>query len=657
MAQTPNYGFILGPEPPLPLKKIHYDYNWNLVDNELTNLSNKVDSNRVNVRDFGAVGDGIADDTTAIQNAVNSLSSGDILYFPSGTYLITTTINFTGLSNIEIRGTGNSTILAQGFNGHHFVFDDCQRMRIVSLKLQGEGINSANSVGGIWFKLTNNSNNPHHVLEYVEIDGVTNNGITMAVPILVNLKNVKVINVSGDCFNFYNGTSVHLDTCYAITSTQAGFKFSNMTYCTLSSCAAEVNGIGYQFVNSKSIVCNGCGSEDQLNRSTSYPGYAYQVDGLKIVLNSCYARNSGGGHISEINGGKAVLIDFFDGDTFSFIPNSGLDADTVDGYQTATTSSPNVIPVTDVNGQLDRSFIPPFGATGFKNRIINGDFAVWQRGTSFTVVGYTVDRWRYDTDTDDAVSISQVATAGGEPFTAQYYARVGLTAGTTGTFNKFATRLEFPKLYFGKTVTLSFWAKADVATTVTVKLAFVFSGTEYNPVSQTVNIGTSWQRHTVTFTLGTPTGFTESGSDYLDVALLLPVNTTVTVDVANVQLEEGDTATDFEYVPFDVQLLRCMRYYEKRREYLDSPVGSTSARYMGSSYSFTAIKRAAPSILTKDRLGTQGAITIYTSTGGVVDGETSFSIGYITKTEFWLWTAQGLNIGGLEFYWTADAEL
>jgi len=33
--------------------------------------------------------------------------------------------------------------------------------------------------------------------------------------------------------------------------------------------------------------------------------------------------------------------------------------------------------------------------------------------------------------------------------------------------------------------------------------------------------------------------------------------------ISNIQLEEGDRATDFEYVPYDIQLLRCMRYYEK----------------------------------------------------------------------------------------------
>lgn len=46
------------------------------------------DKKRVNVRDFGAVGDGVADDTAAIIAAADSLSEGGIVYFPAGIYLM-----------------------------------------------------------------------------------------------------------------------------------------------------------------------------------------------------------------------------------------------------------------------------------------------------------------------------------------------------------------------------------------------------------------------------------------------------------------------------------------------------------------------------------------------------------------------------------------
>lgn len=48
----------------------------------------------VNVREFGAKGDGTTDDATAIQNAIDSVSSGGMVFFPAGTYLIKTSIEF-----------------------------------------------------------------------------------------------------------------------------------------------------------------------------------------------------------------------------------------------------------------------------------------------------------------------------------------------------------------------------------------------------------------------------------------------------------------------------------------------------------------------------------------------------------------------------------
>lgn len=49
----------------------------------------------VNVLDFGAAGDGVTDDTTAIQAAINSLTTGGRVYFPKGSYKITTQLTIT----------------------------------------------------------------------------------------------------------------------------------------------------------------------------------------------------------------------------------------------------------------------------------------------------------------------------------------------------------------------------------------------------------------------------------------------------------------------------------------------------------------------------------------------------------------------------------
>lgn len=63
----------------------------------------------VNVLDFGAVGDGVANDTAAIAAALASvLSTGGTVYFPQGTYL-TDSIDLRAFTNITLLGENDAT--------------------------------------------------------------------------------------------------------------------------------------------------------------------------------------------------------------------------------------------------------------------------------------------------------------------------------------------------------------------------------------------------------------------------------------------------------------------------------------------------------------------------------------------------------------------
>jgi hypothetical protein len=63
------------------------------------------------VKLYGAKGDGVTDDTTAINNALSALNTngGGVLYFPKGTYIISSSI--TSYSKITWRGTGKNSII------------------------------------------------------------------------------------------------------------------------------------------------------------------------------------------------------------------------------------------------------------------------------------------------------------------------------------------------------------------------------------------------------------------------------------------------------------------------------------------------------------------------------------------------------------------
>lgn len=61
-----------------------------------------------NVRGYGAVGDGVTDDTTAIRNAIAAVPDGGTLYIPTGKFRVTDTININRAISIEGSGPGSA---------------------------------------------------------------------------------------------------------------------------------------------------------------------------------------------------------------------------------------------------------------------------------------------------------------------------------------------------------------------------------------------------------------------------------------------------------------------------------------------------------------------------------------------------------------------
>ena len=79
------------------------------------------------------------------------------------------------------------------------------------------------------------------------------------------------------------------------------------------------------------------------------------------------------------------------------------------------------------------------------------------------------------------------------------------------------------------------------------------------------NITTSWQKFEVTLTTGSLSGKTigTNGNDSLDLILNLPQASTYIFDLAQVQVEKGVVATDFEIRPIGEELILCERYFER----------------------------------------------------------------------------------------------
>lgn len=227
----------------------------------------------------------------------------------------------------------------------------------------------------------------------------------------------------------------------------------------------------------------------------------------------------------------------------------------------------------DVGGALNLLESAQFAAG--KNKIINGAFSVWQRGTStFTYGGaFNADRFQmYADGTGVTRAITQQTfTPGTAPvsgYEGTYYLRYAQTvAGTGGTLNRFYQKVEDVRTFAGQTVTLSFWAKADASRSITAALSQNFgsggSGSVTTAFSGTASVTTSWTRFSFTVAVPSISGKTVGTSSYLEVDIDFPINTTQTIELWGIQLEAASTASPFQTASGSIggELALCQRYY------------------------------------------------------------------------------------------------
>ena len=98
----PNIGWIYIENNVLTKYEFYYDDLYILSVNGDIKIEDFSFADLINVKDFGAVGDGVTDDTLAIQDATNYLNeNGGILYFPLGTYYVTVSDSEKNIMHIE----------------------------------------------------------------------------------------------------------------------------------------------------------------------------------------------------------------------------------------------------------------------------------------------------------------------------------------------------------------------------------------------------------------------------------------------------------------------------------------------------------------------------------------------------------------------------
>lgn len=212
-----------------------------------------------------------------------------------------------------------------------------------------------------------------------------------------------------------------------------------------------------------------------------------------------------------------------------------------------------------------------------KNKIINGDFGIWQRGTTVSIPNvtdvYGPDRFNaYVAFTGGTSSWSrQTFTPGTAPvagYEGQFFARI--TCGSTSSYTEFGQRIEDVRTFAGQTVTFSFWAKASASLVFTPYIfqRYGSGGSDQTAVNgSAITLTTSWTRYTVTLAVPSISGKTIGTNSSIFASLLYNSGTlnSATIDLWGWQVEAGSVATAFQTATGTLQgeLDACRYYYER----------------------------------------------------------------------------------------------
>jgi hypothetical protein len=214
-----------------------------------------------------------------------------------------------------------------------------------------------------------------------------------------------------------------------------------------------------------------------------------------------------------------------------------------------------------------------------KNAIINGNFDIWQRGTTFAnpITGsYTADRWMIEFNGSGGtrtISRQQFLTVIDE--TGDYFFQWQQTANEVGNTFRFLTqKIENVRTFSGKYVTVSFYSNTPSTFSCAVDLVQFF-GTGGSPSAtvfvtpQSFTTTTAVTKFSLTFLVPSISGKTigSNNDDYLSLRFSLPANTTFAYfNLFNVQLEEGQFASPFEYRTPQQELALCQRYFYRAQQ-------------------------------------------------------------------------------------------
>jgi hypothetical protein len=295
---------------------------------------------------------------------------------------------------------------------------------------------------------------------------------------------------------------------------------------------------------------------------------------------------------------------------------------------------------------------------GMKNIIINGDMSIAQRGTTFT--GNTTSNYMVDRFTQNINGAIGTWTNGQstEVPTGQGFANSLIMDCTTADaapaaadFVRVEQRFEGQNLQYIKkgtanaeSLTLSFWVKSNKTGTYIAELEDR-DNSRYVSKSYTVDVTDTWEFKTATFPGDTTGTLNNDNGESLRLNFWLGAGATWTSgtlgttwhttaanravgqvnladDTSNdwyitgVQLEAGTTASDFEFLPVDVNSQRCQRYFQKSPTFMGVATNTTTIH---TNIDFPTKMRATPSLTTNGTIRISEALANFDSTADPAD--------------------------------------
>lgn len=274
------------------------------VENSAVQLVNAMNVRRiwsgifVNVKEYGAVGDGVTDDYEGLQAAIDATPKGGTLFFPRANYKSTRGLVIDKEINIKTPGYSPSALTGLFFDLDArpnnepaiLVNSSIDRIEFSGFYLLNLGASARLSScvhDGIYFKGVSGSA-PINMIWNAKVDNVTVDGFrhgfrgeNLLVPKFENCRAVTCGDI-GYLFNIFS-TGISMINCYSERNAGIGIHIEAAAYPTLLNCQSDSNLIGFNFKDSSGVNAYGLASEECLKHAVRSEASKVNINGLTTV--------------------------------------------------------------------------------------------------------------------------------------------------------------------------------------------------------------------------------------------------------------------------------------------------------------------------------------------------------------------------------------